>query len=334
MKLSIIVPAFKVEEYIEKCILSLMDQGIPTNDFEIIIINDGSPDNSKAIALDFQKQYSNIIFIDQENQGVSVARNKGLNIAQGEYIAFVDPDDTIHPNSILPIIARADQDKLDILYLSLEIFDEQGNFLSIADKNGDDAIVQDGFHHPRRTYLSTLYRRGIIGDIRFKEGISRGQDTVFTVMVQSKSQRISYCSLPYYKYLQRESSSRQFLGTEKTFLSCLLAIKTIKEFKETNFPNPTALINDYFDKAMLVFIQRTLEWNIIVQRDKARFNTLKSNLKENNLDYLIDATAVNFKMFNKNFMLFSSYLLAKKTFYDCLRELSKQKRKAQSILKK
>ena len=98
-KLSIIVPAYKVDAYIEKCISSLEDQDIPKEEYEIIVINDGSPDRCSEIVEGLQKEFSNIILINQENQGVSMARNNGIKIAQGEFIMPVDPDDYVIPNS-------------------------------------------------------------------------------------------------------------------------------------------------------------------------------------------------------------------------------------------
>jgi glycosyltransferase involved in cell wall biosynthesis len=84
MKLSVIIPVYNVEEYIEKCILSLQHQDIPEADYELIITNDGSPDNSLSIIRNLKKSYSNIVLIDQENQGVSIARNNAIARATGD----------------------------------------------------------------------------------------------------------------------------------------------------------------------------------------------------------------------------------------------------------
>lgn len=321
MKLSIIVPAFNVQKYIAACLDSLLDQNMDPSDYEIIVINDGSPDNSGQIARAYAQKHSNIIVRDQDNGGVSVARSHGLDLAKGEYIAFVDPDDTLHPNSMLPILKRADDEMLEILYLQLEIFDEKtGKFLATAEPNGTDHKVLDGFKHPRRTYLSTLYRRDVIGKIRFTTGITRGQDTVFNLMVQARAKRCSYCSFPYYKYLQRDSSSRQFVGTERNFKSCLLAIETINNYQKKCFPEPDPEQRTYFNAGMLIFIQRTLEWNIFPQSNKANFDRLKQRLNELELGYLIDSTAKTYKYFDSNFAIFMTYRKAKR-IYARLRKL-------------
>jgi glycosyltransferase involved in cell wall biosynthesis len=307
MKLSIITPIYNVELYIEKCLLSILQQDLEPDQYEIICINDGSPDNSKEIALLYVGKYPNIIFIDQENQGVSVARNRGLEIAKGDYIAFIDPDDMIHEGSLKHIIDRAYKDDIDVLYLDLQPYNEDGMQIRQLEKCGDDAIISDGFNHSRRTFPSTLYKRSVIDDIRFVKGIIRGQDTVFNIMVHSMAARCSYCSVPYYKYLQRESSSRQFVGTDKNFVSCLLAIDTINNFRLEQFPNPSPLQKLYFDNAILIFVQRTLEWNILPQSNKRNFDMLKLRLNEMQLGYLIDSMCERFPMFNKSFDIFIGY---------------------------
>jgi glycosyltransferase involved in cell wall biosynthesis len=307
VKLSIIIPIYNVELYIAKCLDSVLRQDIDSDEYEIICINDGSPDNSKDVAMRFAAKYSNIIFIDQENQGVSVARNRGLEIAKGDYIAFVDPDDMIYENSLKPVLERAYKDNIDVLYLNLQLYNEAGLMIQQFENCGDDTIVTDGFSHNRRTFPSTLYKRSVIGDIRFVKGIIRGQDTVFNIMVHAMAQRCSYCSVPYYKYLQRETSSRQFVGTPKNFVSCLLAIDTIQDFKLQKFPNQSPLQKQYFDNAILIFIQRTLEWNILPQSNKENFYLLKHHLHKLGLDYLVDMMSERFPMFNRNFNIFMGY---------------------------
>jgi glycosyltransferase involved in cell wall biosynthesis len=303
-KVSIIIPAYNVEQYIEGCLSSLLKQDLATADYEIIIVIDGSPDNSKVIAQEFAAQHANILVFEQENQGVSVARNRGLDTATGKYIAFVDPDDSLHPGALSKILQVAENSELDILYLSLESIDETGKLLEHKEKCGTDGVVLDGFTHPRRTFLSTLYRRDIIGSTRFVKGITRGQDTVFNVMVQANAKRCSYCSIPYYKYLKRTDSSRQFVGTEKNFQSCLLAIESINSFKLTYFPLASDLQTKYFDQSILIFIRRTLEWNVLPQAQATNFARLKARLIEQNLQRLICETSNYFPFFKGPFFLF------------------------------
>ena len=97
-KLSIIIPVYNVENYVDTCIESLYKQGISEYEFEVILINDGSTDNSLSIIQEYENKYSNITIISQKNQGLSTTRNNGIKLAKGEYLLFVDSDDLIIEN--------------------------------------------------------------------------------------------------------------------------------------------------------------------------------------------------------------------------------------------
>ena len=108
-----------------RCLDSLLHQDIPLADYEIILVNDGSPDNSLAIAKDYASKYSNIIVFSQENAGTSGARNTGLSHARGKYVSFVDPDDYVLENSYRVIIERMEEASLDVLRFGYVEVDEQ-----------------------------------------------------------------------------------------------------------------------------------------------------------------------------------------------------------------
>lgn len=318
MKLSIIIPVYKVEAYLTKCLESLLQQSIPEQEYEIIIINDGSPDNSLSIALEFQKKYKQIIVIDQENQGVSVARNRGLEIAKGTYIAFVDPDDEIHTNSLPGIIELADSETLDILYLTLDVYSEEGNYIESYEKCGIDGVIQDGFNHPRRTFPATLYRRSTIAETRFVAGVIRGQDTVFNAMVQAKASRCSYFSKPYYKYTRRISSSRRLVQSEAAFNGFMLAIQTLIEYRKQLLSTENTIQKKYFDTVIQLFCKRILDNNILPNLDKSRFTTLKKMLNSSGLSNVIDHLSIEYKHFNSGFTVFYLHHFTKKSYIKLL----------------
>lgn len=100
MLVSIIIPVYNVEQYIEQCLSSIYAQDISEDIFEVIAVNDGTPDNSMSIVKTIASQHKNLVIINQENQGLSVARNTGLDHAKGEYIWFVDSDDWLTKDSL------------------------------------------------------------------------------------------------------------------------------------------------------------------------------------------------------------------------------------------
>ncbi|MEN9336615.1 MAG: hypothetical protein RLZZ500_1602 [Bacteroidota bacterium] len=327
MLLSIIIPVYKVEEYIAKCLESVFTQGMDPATYEVIVINDGSPDQSKDIITSFLPKHSNLILIDQENQGVSVARNKGLDCAQGEFILFIDPDDAVYENAIPPIIAIAKEQQLDILYLCLDLFDEAGNFLNHYEDCGKEGVIQQGLMHPRRTFPATLYRRDLIGSIRFVKGITRGQDTVFNAMVQSLAKRCSYSNLEYYKYLQRETSSRSLVGNENAFVGCMIAIQALDDFEKEYFPTQPKEAIAYFNTVKTLFLQRLIEWGLLPTMDSNRFERAHDFLKANNLFYLADTVSELYPMFNTSFREFSKYHKRVQLKRKLLQMLSSIKRK-------
>ncbi len=96
MKLSVIVPAYNVEKFLPRCLDSLLRQGLEVGEYEVICVNDGSPDNCAQILAEYEQKYPGIFrVITQENRGLGEARNTGMKVAQGEYIAFVDSDDYV-----------------------------------------------------------------------------------------------------------------------------------------------------------------------------------------------------------------------------------------------
>ena len=115
MKLSIIIPAYNVEAYVERCIVSCETQDLPTSEYELLVINDGSKDRTLDVINRLAGQYDNIIVFSQENSGQSAARNLGLRHARGEYICFVDSDDWIAPNCLGRLLELAREGRLDVL---------------------------------------------------------------------------------------------------------------------------------------------------------------------------------------------------------------------------
>lgn len=115
LKVSIIVPVYNSERWLPRCIESLLDQGLPQDGYEIILVNDGSTDGSLAICEKYKKEYKNVVVASQSNQGVGMARNHGLEIANGEYVCFVDSDDYIVKNGLSYIFSHYDLTGFDLL---------------------------------------------------------------------------------------------------------------------------------------------------------------------------------------------------------------------------
>lgn len=211
MILSIIVPMYKVEEYIEKCLYSCLTQNIPSSQYEIICVNDGSPDTSAMIAKNIAKHNPNIRIINQSNQGLSAARNAGLNIATGDYVWFVDSDDWIEENCLGRIVSKLSEG-IDILqlqyrkvYLNPYKTVEAEKCIINGNMSGDKIITLGGLPAPAQF---SIYRRSFLleNNLRFFVGIYH-EDSEFKPRATYLAQRISSDDEISYNYLQRENGS-------------------------------------------------------------------------------------------------------------------------------
>lgn len=125
IKLSIIVPIYGVEQYLRKCVDSLLNQDIPSSEYEIILVDDGGHDKCPQICDEYAAAQENIRVVHRKNGGLSAARNSGIEVAQGEYVMFIDSDDYIEQNVLGGLIAQMERDKLDVLRYNYQNVNEQ-----------------------------------------------------------------------------------------------------------------------------------------------------------------------------------------------------------------
>lgn len=210
MQLSIIIPVYNVEAYIEKCIMSLQGQDIPKEAFEIIIINDGSPDNSRQVVLDLMQQFSNIVFIEQVNKGVSMARNAGMDRATGKYFLFIDPDDYVEPDSFARVLKAAEDEQAEVAFLGFKFLNADNsvkmemNFPSFKNKvySGIEAYYNSRINitvDPDRT-VAILFKRDFINDagLRYISEIPYLEDGEFIARILCMAERCIFEGNSFY----------------------------------------------------------------------------------------------------------------------------------------
>lgn len=312
MKLSIVLPIYNTEHYLRRCLQSVFDQDLPAEEYELIAVNDGSTDGCPQILEEFAKKYPNLVYLSHENIGDALTRNRGIDAAKGKYLTFLDSDDAIENNTFKTIIEKAEKENLDILYMKMSQYDEEGNYLRDMPAIGEEGIVKSGFEHARRTFPATLYRRSIVLDTRFDKRILLGCDSVFNAIIQTRADRCSYISIPYYKYTNRQNSISKQGYTDRCYHGYIKSIELLADYKIANFPNPTQVQKLYFDAVINIFIDITLKLSIVPTLKKERFEELKKVLKGYDLGYLITDKSKEFKYFDKNFTIFYLYNKAKK----------------------
>lgn len=226
LRLSIIVPVYNVSKYLVKCLDSLLSQDLESDEYEIIVVNDGSTDDSGVIAQQYADKYLNIILIEQENQGLSGARNTGIKLAKGKYIQFVDSDDFLEPNVLKTLVDKMSTDNLDILrfnyqnvneqYEVYEPYKEHKPFVDYRDE------VCDGltFLTEKLGYACYAVQFMIKSELLkrdenlFKVGIYF-EDTEWTPRILTQANRATSTDLMVYNYLLRQGSITNSVSIEK-----------------------------------------------------------------------------------------------------------------------
>lgn len=212
MKLSIIIPIYNVERYIDRCLKSCVQQDIAISEYEIIIVNDGTPDNSMEVVQKYALSYSNIVIVEQENKGLSEARNTGLRMAKGDYVWFVDSDDYIETNCLQAITDQIFDRELDALQIPIfKVCHEDKTCpydYSKLDKNvycGKELLSRSQYKYPAQF---TLYKRLFLSKnkLYFFPNIYH-EDMDFSPRAYFFAQRVGFYASPVYYYEQGNSSS-------------------------------------------------------------------------------------------------------------------------------
>lgn len=226
MLVSVILPCYKVEKYVARCIESLIAQGIPQDEYEIICVNDCSPDNTKNVIESYQSRYPNITLINHSiNQTAGGARNTGIKHASGEYLWFVDPDDEVAPDSLRRLYELAEKNSLDCLLFGFTVFDEQGS-ISATVKRPVATQVQEGVAYVERFFpgklselcmmVNVLYRRQYLMDNRILfPCIKASQDVVFAWDALLHASRVQSVDEVVYIVHKRPESTTGRVGRNK-----------------------------------------------------------------------------------------------------------------------
>ena len=270
-KLSIIVPVYNVENYIRPCIESIFRQGLDDNDFEIIIVNDGTRDRSMEMIAEIINQHHNISVINQENQGLSVARNNGIAQAKGEYIFMPDSDDLVIENGLPPLLEIALRTKVDIVVADFLLMnDEQiANFngitqndLIIKEKKGEQLMIED--LDPHQCYVwRSLFRKEFItyNHIYFLPDVCY-QDVPFTHECYLKANRCIRTNHLLYLYRRgREGATTSSYNIKKGKDFCKVIAHTWELTKLDNPPRIQRKLKDdiFTSFSRMIFQTRLLE---------------------------------------------------------------------------
>lgn len=244
---SIIVPVYKAEKYIHQCIDSLLVQTY-TN-IEVILVDDGSPDNCGKICDEYAAKDSRVKVIHQENGGVSVARQTGINNATGEYSIHADPDDWVEPNMIEELVAKAKADDADMVICD---FYRESRFRTTYERQnpGDDlsanAVLRKIlFQQLHGSCCNKLAKRACYNRVSFTpEDLCILEDELYNIRILARDIKVSYLPKALYHYRIDNKQSVCYAPSEKNFASKIKAVASIEDFcvKNINWILPSDFI--------------------------------------------------------------------------------------------
>lgn len=248
-KVSILVPVYNVEKYIEECIESLINQTY--ENLEIILVDDGSTDNSGIICDKYAEKDSRIKVIHQENQGLATVRNVSVAAATGDYIGFVDSDDFVSPDMYSDMMSIAQENEADIVMCNLGYVDQNGNeipnvrsakLISERILTGRQFVTELCKEY-NSTYVVTvdkLYRRSLFEGIRYPDG-RINEDEAVIHRITHKCSKIVFTPKAYYFYRQQPSSIMNNSVSAKRFDSIYADIDRLTLLKENNYDFDTVM---------------------------------------------------------------------------------------------
>lgn len=258
MKISVIIPVYNSSTYLRKCLDSVVNQTL--KDIEIIVINDGSTDDSKNIIEEYTVKYKNIIFIDQENKGIGKTRNIGIKKATGEYITFVDSDDYIKENMLEEYYKYAKKHNFDLVIGSYikkinnkEIIFENNKF-----KTGNVKTTPQILYLIEYGPWAKLYKREMLinNNIYFDEK-RKYEDMPFVSKALLKSKLIGQITEPYYYYIIHNNSETTTM--DKRVFDILDILKEIKDYYKREYYLRDELDYVIIDKVTTYMLQQRVQ---------------------------------------------------------------------------
>ena len=248
--ISIIVPIYKVEKTLRKALDSILAQTF-TN-FELILVNDGSPDNCPAICEEYAAKDPRIKLINKENGGLSSARNTGLAIAEGEYTIFIDPDDYVEAEGLDKLYATTIKENADITICDLYQEDEYScKYLQQKPTSLESSqVLKDLFHHIGGFTWNKLIRRSLYTElgISYPHNIYGCEDDYVMAQFFKHDLKIAYCPVAFYHYMYNGNSLSRYYDNKTYEMD-----KEILTMFTTLLKDSPALRDAYADKHSAIF---------------------------------------------------------------------------------
>ncbi|MBO4674169.1 MAG: glycosyltransferase [Bacteroidaceae bacterium] len=288
MLLSIIVPVYNVERYLPRCLDSLMRQGLRPEEYEVICVNDGSPDNSSLILADYVQVFPKVIrVVKQKHQGLSSARNAGMQLAQGEYIAFVDSDDYVVDNAYRFLLDHCCEDKPEVVCFGHRGISTDGVMEEDPEAKPDGQIIFEGNGSAacgkgvNMNVWSKLYRRDFLEQHHIQFVPVMSEDVVFNIEVFWRNPakvRITNCDVYRHELenvnaLMHTHNRPQVLGQLNDLLYDLGVLNQYMQAEQHEIRQfakqlINTILQSFYSKAYRILLSPK-EWKRLMQRRKS-----------------------------------------------------------------
>ena len=308
--ISVIVPIYNVEKYLDRCVNSIINQTY--KNLEIILVDDGSPDNCPQMCDDYAKKDSRIRVVHKENGGLSDARNAGMKVATGEYVSFIDSDDYVSLDFYETLLQTMIDNDSDIVECSVVKFYEDNNFDEYSDDlkvtNYDTLYALDGLisESPFKQHVwNKLYKSSVALDIPYAVG-KLNEDEFWTYQVFGKAKKVTRINQTMYYYFQR-GSSIMGNGYNIRRLDALEGKMNRQAYIEKNFPTlATKAKVDLYGSCMFAY-QSVLKFMSGNDKKKAgkiiRDYKNRCKLTTDEINSITDSSRKYYKLAKFNFYL-------------------------------
>ena len=213
--LTYIVPLYNTEAYVQRCLQSIVDQGLEEDQYEVLVVDDGSTDGSKAVVEAFIGEHPQVRLLTQANAGVSAARNKAIDQARGQYLQFVDSDDRLEPGMMNRLLKRAVDDELDVLVFNYKNVDTDGNLLpSHRGDNYPSTGTLTGVEYLKSHVMTPYIWRFLVNrdylnenQWRFDQSLIVCEDGALIARLLLNASRVAHDESTVYCYVKRGDSA-------------------------------------------------------------------------------------------------------------------------------
>lgn len=274
LRLSIVVPIYNVEQYLERCVESIFNQGMEEMTYEVIMVNDGSTDASLAVAERLVKMHNNIELYSQPNGGLADARNTGLSHVKGRYVMFLDSDDYLLPFTLNNVLEIAERNDLDVCAYQMKVFREDGSsYIGLQQPFSDKSIYTGEYALLHGVIIASacanLYSVDFLNihGLRFTKGITH-EDVDFNNRIYPYAQKVMFTNICVYAYFWNGCSlnrSKDYEKVRKSLLDDVVVAAKMLDF--ANKGNLSNELKSFYKKRCNSIIASQLMSFVLTRRD-------------------------------------------------------------------